>query len=148
MTGKNVTSTTMSTFGSRPNPNQMTNSGAIATIGIVWLVTSSGSTARRTGSQRSSAIAAPIANVTESAQPDDRLDQRRDEVAGGGLAEVPQGAEHARRRRQRDRVDAGEADIALPQQHDRGDERQRRPHRPIARPPRRHGRKSFVNSAP
>ena len=49
VTGKNVTSTTIRTFGSRPNPNQITNSGAIATIGMVWLVTRSGSTARRTG---------------------------------------------------------------------------------------------------
>ena len=68
-TGKNVTSTTMRTLGSNPNPNQITNSGAIATIGIVWLVTSSGSTARRTGAQRSSATATPIASVTDSAHP-------------------------------------------------------------------------------
>ena len=69
VTGKNVTRTTIRTLGSRPNPNQMTNSGAIATIGIVWLVTSSGSTARRTGSQRSSAMAAAIASTTDSAHP-------------------------------------------------------------------------------
>ena len=69
MTGKNVTSTTIRTLGSRPNPNQITNSGAIATTGIVWLVTSSGSTARRTGSQRSSAMAAAMASTTDSAQP-------------------------------------------------------------------------------
>ena len=69
VTGKNVTSTTMRTFGSSPNPNQITNSGAIATIGIVWLATRSGSTARRTGAQRSSAIAAAIASTTDSAKP-------------------------------------------------------------------------------
>ena len=40
--GKNVTSTTTSTFGIRPKPNQTTTSGAIATIGIVCDPTSSG----------------------------------------------------------------------------------------------------------
>ncbi len=69
VTGKNVTSTTMTTFGSRPNPNQITNSGAMATIGMVWLATSSGSTARRIGDQRSSAMAAAIARATETAMP-------------------------------------------------------------------------------
>ena len=34
--GKNVTSTTTSTFGASPNPNHSRNSGAIATTGIVW----------------------------------------------------------------------------------------------------------------
>ena len=69
MTGKNVTRTTIRTLGSKPNPNQMTNSGAIATIGMVWLVTSSGSTARRTGVQRSRAIAAAVASTTDNPQP-------------------------------------------------------------------------------
>ncbi len=59
----------MRTLGSSPNPNQITNSGAMATIGIVWLVTSSGSTARRTGSQRSSATAAAMARTTDRLQP-------------------------------------------------------------------------------
>ena len=89
----------MTTFGSSPNPNQITNSGAIATIGMVWLATSSGSTARRTGDQRSSAMAAAIASATETATPDDGLDERRDEVRRGGGPEVPERAEHARRRR-------------------------------------------------
>ena len=83
MTGKNVTSTTMRTLGSSPNPNQITNSGAIATIGIVWLVTRSGSTARRTGAQRSSAMAVAIASTTDSGEADERLDERRHEVADG-----------------------------------------------------------------
>ena len=69
MTGKNVTRTTIDTLGSRPNPNQMTKSGAIATIGIVWLATNRGSTARRTGVQRSRATAATIASATETAIP-------------------------------------------------------------------------------
>ncbi len=69
MTGKNVTSTTIETFGSSPNPNQITKSGAMATIGMVWLATSSGSTARRTGVQRSSATAAAIASPTDTAIP-------------------------------------------------------------------------------
>src|SRR4029077_20003620 len=46
--GKNVTSTITSTFGSNPNPNHSTNSGASATIGIVWEPTMSGYSARRT----------------------------------------------------------------------------------------------------
>ncbi len=99
VTGKNVTRTTIRTLGSSPNPNQMTNSGAMATIGIVWLVTSSGSTARRTGAQRSRAMAVPIASTTDSAQPTQRLDQGRDEVGRGRLAEVPQRAQHPGRRR-------------------------------------------------
>ena len=69
VTGKKVTRTTITTLGSSPNPNQMTNRGAIATIGIVWLVTRSGSTARRTGSQRSSAMAVATARTTETAHP-------------------------------------------------------------------------------
>ena len=69
----------MRTFGSRPNPNQITNSGAMATIGIVWLVTRNGSTARRTGPQRSSAIAGPDRERHRQRAAHDRLDQRRDE---------------------------------------------------------------------
>ena len=40
--GKNVTSTMTITLGSSPKPNQMTMSGAMATIGIVCDPTSSG----------------------------------------------------------------------------------------------------------
>ena len=52
-----------------PNPNHSRNSGASATIGIVCDVTSSGSTARRTGGVRSIATAATIASTTASANP-------------------------------------------------------------------------------
>ena len=96
VTGKNVTSTTIRTLGSSPNPNQMTNSGAMATIGMVWLVTSSGSTARRTGAQRSRAIGRHDREDHRQRAADERLDQGRDEVGDGRLAEVPQRAEHPR----------------------------------------------------
>lgn len=40
--GRNVTSTTKMIFGSSPKPNQITNSGAIAMIGMVCEATISG----------------------------------------------------------------------------------------------------------
>ena len=38
-TGKNTINAQMTTFDRMPSPNQMTNSGAIATMGIAWLAT-------------------------------------------------------------------------------------------------------------
>ena len=64
--GKNVTSAITTTFGSSPNPNQMINSGAMATIGTVWDATSSGVNARRSHGTKSTvtAIAQPTASDT------------------------------------------------------------------------------------
>ena len=67
--GKNVTSTTTRIFGSHPNPNHTTTSGAIATIGIVCDPTRSGATARRTTATRSIATAAAIPAPIENANP-------------------------------------------------------------------------------
>src|SRR4051794_21054510 len=67
--GKNVTSTTTTTFGNNPNPNQTTNRGAIAMIGIVCEPTSNGSTARRTQPTRSRAIATPVAATIDTPNP-------------------------------------------------------------------------------
>jgi len=44
--GKNATSTTIAIFGSNPNPNQASSSGAMATFGIVCEPTISGYSAR------------------------------------------------------------------------------------------------------
>ena len=51
--GKNVTSATSSTLGVRPKPNQRIISGAMATIGSVCVVTSTGMSARRSDLPRS-----------------------------------------------------------------------------------------------
>src|SRR4029079_15560668 len=67
--GKNVTSTTPRILGRNPNPTQRATSGAIATIGIVWLPTSNGATARRTTSVRSIAMAAAVPATIETAKP-------------------------------------------------------------------------------
>ena len=69
MIGKNVTRTTTRTFGSSPNPNHTTTSGAMATIGIVCDPTSSGSTARRAHATRSSATATAVAATTDTEKP-------------------------------------------------------------------------------
>src|SRR5436190_3774321 len=67
--GKKVTSTTTRTFGTSPNPNQTTMSGAIATIGTVCDPTSNGSTARRAHATRSRAIATAAAPRIEMPNP-------------------------------------------------------------------------------
>ena len=75
----------------------------MATIGIVWLVTSSGSTARRTGSQRSSAMAAAMARTTDRLQPtiaSNSVGTRWPTAASRKSHNAP---EHARWRRERDR---------------------------------------------
>ncbi len=36
ITGKKVKLATISTFGSRPKPNQIESTGAIAIVGITW----------------------------------------------------------------------------------------------------------------
>ena len=69
MIGKKVTSTITMTLGSSPNPNQITISGAIATIGIVCVPTSRGYTARRTAGTWSIATANAVAATTETANP-------------------------------------------------------------------------------
>ena len=69
MIGKNVTRTTTRTFGSRPNPNQTTINGAIATIGTVCDPTRSGSTARRAHATRSSATATTVAHAIDRPNP-------------------------------------------------------------------------------
>ena len=92
MTGKNVTSTTMRTLGSSPNPNQITNSGAMATIGIVWLRHEQ---RLDRATNRLPAIERDGRRDREDhgqAAADDRLEQRRDEVADGVVAEVPERA--------------------------------------------------------
>src|SRR5207247_10564411 len=67
--GKNVTRITTSTFGRSPNPNQTTTSGAIATIGIVWDPTRSGSTARRAQTARSRPTATAVAAAIDAENP-------------------------------------------------------------------------------
>jgi len=64
--GKNVTSAITTTFGRSPNPNQMIKSGAMATMGSVWLATSNGVSARRSHGTKSTvtAIAQPTASDT------------------------------------------------------------------------------------
>ena len=83
-----------------------TNSGAIATIGIVWTGDEQRLDRPPDGAQRSSAIAAPTASDDDTAQPDERLDQRRDEVADRVSRKSHSAPSDARRRRQRRRVDA------------------------------------------
>ena len=67
--GKNVTRMTTSTFGSRPKPNQMIMSGAIAMIGIVCEPTSIGYSARRSHSSWSITTAKKTATAIEAPKP-------------------------------------------------------------------------------
>src|SRR5579862_4049209 len=55
--GKKVTSTITRTLGRRPNPNQITKSGAITMVGIDCEATSSGYTTRLAIADRSIAVA-------------------------------------------------------------------------------------------
>src|SRR5579884_629292 len=56
-TGKNAIRNAISTFGSNPNPNQTSSSGAMATFGMACEETSSGNTERAKGGQRKIASA-------------------------------------------------------------------------------------------
>src|ERR671917_33516 len=91
--GKNVTRAITTTFGNRPNPNQMISSGAIAMIGSVWEATRSGVSARRSHG--------------------DDL-QRRHRVGPDLGAKLPALRQHARRRRQHLRPHPGRGDVPLP----------------------------------
>ena len=140
VTGKNVTSTTMTTLGSSPNPNQMTNSGAIATIGIVWLVTRSGSTARRTGA--SGRARWPSGSRGRPTRHSPSAPRR---ASGRGGRRRPRGTSHSapttrRRRGQHDRVEAGEPDVGLPDEDERRDQDERRSPAADDARARRHGR--------
>jgi len=67
-------------------------------------------------------------------------------MAGSDLARVPQRTDDAGRRWQHDRVEAGEADIDLPDGDERRDQEDgRSPAADDARV-RGHGRKAFVNN--
>jgi hypothetical protein len=52
-----------------PNPNQMMNTGAITMIGSVWDTISHGYTARRTGPEKSIAVASSHAIANDRANP-------------------------------------------------------------------------------
>ena len=68
-TGKNVTRAMTSTFGSRPKPNQMIISGAIAMIGRVWEATNNGTNARRSAGEKSTTMASSQARTNETVNP-------------------------------------------------------------------------------
>ena len=68
-TGKKVTSAITTTLGSRPKPNQMISSGAIAMIGSVCETTSSGVSARRSHGEKSTAIAITQPSASDTANP-------------------------------------------------------------------------------
>ena len=56
----------MNTFGNRPKPNQMMNSGASAIFGTSWVKTSTGITTRST--DREKATARPQGTLTATAR--------------------------------------------------------------------------------
>ena len=118
--GKNVTRTTTRTFGSSPNPNQTTMSGAIATIGTVCEPTRSGSTARRAQPTRSSATATAVAPTI------DRLNPATVSMIVGTAWRTAwsrkshSAAEDLGRRRQDERADARGAGVQLPAGEQRG----------------------------
>ena len=64
--GKNDRRNVMNTFGNRPNPNQMMNSGASAIFGTSWVNTSTGITIRST--EREKATASPQGTLTATAR--------------------------------------------------------------------------------
>ena len=67
-TGKNTMSDTTTTLGAIPKPNPRASSGARTSIGMVWLVTTSGHTARRTNgtAEMATARATPATVPTTS----------------------------------------------------------------------------------
>ncbi len=67
--GKNVARAITRIFGSRPNPNQMIISGAIAMIGSVCDTTNSGTNARRSHGEKSTSTASAHAKSRETANP-------------------------------------------------------------------------------
>ena len=64
-----MTSATSSTFGVSPKPNQITISGAIATIGSVCVDTSTGMSARRSVAEASTSTASVSPTTIASAKP-------------------------------------------------------------------------------
>ena len=67
--GKNVVITTSMIFGAIPNPIHSTSSGAIAIVGMVCVVTSTGSTAFSRFRNRSMAQASPKASAVPISRP-------------------------------------------------------------------------------
>ena len=128
--GKNVTSAITTTFGSSPNPNQMINSGAIATIG------------QRLGrhEQRGQRPPQPRHEVDRDrdrppdgerhGEPDRRHLQRRHGVGPQRVPVRPALLHHPQRRRQHLRAHARHVDGELPHHEPGQHQRQRGPHPP------------------